>query len=170
MKTRMAIAGVALLATIAVGAAEKWDDALESEVETAIGTFTAEAVEGSTDYHLLLDGKELLRNEGASVFMSPVIKGKTHDFMLAFVSTGGTACLGEFVVWRVQKPVVLSKKFGTCSDVFKARTVGDRLIVTMPGYLAHPDLVTETQRKRAGGAEAVATYTYENGVLTGPPR
>ena len=99
MKTWIAAAGVAAVLTVVagLGAAEKWDDALESEVETAIGTFTAESVEGTTDYHLLLDGKELLRNEGASVFMSPVIKGKTQDFMLAFVSTGGIACLGEFV-------------------------------------------------------------------------
>lgn len=170
MKTWVAACVVVAVSGAAVGARReappdaKWDEASEAEVTTRIGTFTAERVDDTFEHRVLLNGKEVIRQEGGGIGLTPVIKGKSQDFMLAFVSTGGSACLGHFVAWRVKTPLVLSEQFGTCSDAFRARVDGDRLIVRVPVYIPHPDLLPADELRKRERTEMV--YTYVNGVLS----
>ena len=164
MKTWVVSVGLVALVAVAASADEKWVTADLDEVTTSIGTFTTERVGDTTEHRLLLNGQELDKFEGQGIALSPVLKGKAQSFLLAFYSTGGSACPGMFVAWRLKTPVVFSEQFGTCNPAYRARVDGDRLIVTMPSYISHPDLLSKDDVRKRERTEVV--YTYVNGVLS----
>ncbi|MBL8141068.1 MAG: hypothetical protein JNM38_08170 [Acidobacteria bacterium] len=140
------------------------DVALETSVPTVVGEFVVERDEVRQDYALVLNGRRLVENEGAPIYLSPLIKGKRQDFVLVYVSSGGIACPGTFRALRVKSPVVLSEAFGTCSDSYRAKVEGDRLVVTMPAYIAHPEEFEPADLARARRTEVI--YTYVDGLLS----
>lgn len=140
------------------------DVALETSVTTVVGEFTVDRDEGKNVYALVLNGKRLVENESAPIYLSPLLKGKGQDFLLVYKSSGGIACPGMFHALRVKSPVVLSEAFGTCTDTYKARVEGDRLVVTMPAYVAHSDLLEKSELARMSRTEVV--YTYVDGLLS----
>lgn len=144
--------------------AARGDAALETSVATVVGEFTIDHDEAKGMYALVLNGKRLLENEFSPIYLSPLLKGRGQDFLLVYISSGGIACPGKFRALRVKSPVVLSEEFGTCSDSYRAKVEGDRLVVTMPTYLAHPEDVDPAEVRRMRRTEVI--YTYVDGLLS----
>lgn len=161
--TRLILAGC-LLACATAWAADTWDVALETSVTTAIGEFRVEHDEAANRYTVVLNGKVVVENESAPIYLSPLLDGKTQDFVLIYASSGGVACPGMFRAVRVKSPVVVSETFGTCTDAYRARVEGDRLVVTMPAYVPHPDLLEKAEAARLARTQVV--YTYVDGLLS----
>lgn len=158
-------AGLALgAAALPAGQAPGSDVALETSVSTVVGEFVVERDEARQVYALVLNGKRLVENEGAPIYLSPLITGKRQDFLLVYLSSGGIACPGMFRALRVKSPVVLSEAFGTCTDSYRAKVEGDRLVVTMPAYIAHPEEFEPADLARARRTEVI--YTYVDGLLS----
>lgn len=165
MVVLLVVAGLALgAAALPASQTPGSDVALETSVSTVVGEFVVERDEARQVYALVLNGKRLVENEGAPIYLSPLITGKRQDFLLVYLSSGGIACPGMFRALRVKSPVVLSEAFGTCTDSYRAKVEGDRLVVTMPAYIAHPEEFEPADLARARRTEVI--YTYVDGLLS----
>ncbi len=142
---RKLIVTLLFLLTASASAAESFVTALEEVVTTNQGKLTADWDQSTGITKLRLNGKEILQHEDAPMFMSPRIAGNGKEFVLAFKATGGFSCGGEFVVVEVAEPIVLSKPFGNCNDRYAARVEGNSLVITMPSYIPHPELLTKSE-------------------------
>lgn len=163
MTVTRALLLVAVLGATA-GPAASGDVALGTSVTTVVGEFRVELDEQKNVYALVLNGKHLVENAFAPIYLSPLLEGRGQDFVLVYKSSGGIACPGMFIALRVKSPLVLSEEFGTCSDSYRARVEGDRLVVTMPSYVPHPELLEKGELARVRRTEVV--YTYVDGLLS----
>lgn len=97
-----------------------------------------------------------LESEGYSEVERFNVAGKTVKLYAAY---GGTACPANYVLIEGKK---VSKDFGTCSDLIKGKVSGNKLILTLPGYLG--PFESESAQRKAG--KQIYQYTYQNGKVT----
>jgi hypothetical protein len=165
---RKLIITLLLLLTVGARAAESFVTALEDMVTTSHGKLTADWDQNTGITKLRLSGKDILQHEDAPMFISPRIAGNGKEFVLAFKATGGFSCGGEFVVVEIAEPIVLSKPFGNCNDRYSARVEGNSLVITMPSYIPHPELLTKSEIAKR--KKTFSIYTWANGKLTAQDR
>src|SRR3954469_19928362 len=72
---------------------------------------------------------------------------------------GGEACPAMYYFAKIGKQgLQMSDRFGSCSDLAKARLVGGAIFVSMPDYSGDVD-------SRASVAKHLCRYKYENGAI-----
>ena len=120
----------------------------------------------SQKHHLLLNAKEIFQYEGQSIEIVEVLAGRGKDYLIVAANSGGIACPTQFVIVEVYKSGQhkVTEEFGSCSDLTKARLINDRVVIEMPSYSAHPDLLSKKELRRRERTKEV--YTWSNGKLT----
>lgn len=72
---------------------------------------------------------------------------------------GGEACPAMYYFAKIGREAVqMSDRFGSCSDLAKAKLVGGVILVSMPDYSGDVD-------SRAAVARHLCRYKYENGAI-----
>ena len=117
-------------------------------------------------HKLLLNGQEIFQYEGQSIEIARVLKGSGRDYLIVGKYSGGIACPVQLVIVELYKSGghKVSEEFGTCTDVFKARLVHDRVIVEMRQYTAHPDVFPKKELRERDRTKVV--YTWYKGKLS----
>lgn len=93
-------------------------------------------------------------------------KNAPSVFLVAEGASGGLACPFKYVVIELarQHAPRVSPQFGTCAEIDRATVRKDRLVMWMGIYLAHPELLSDKERRRAARNEM--RYTWSKGRLT----
>ena len=163
MKICSRLLATALMSYCALlGAQDKYEVADHDAVGTKIGRLT---VASGSDYltsGLALNGNEVKTFDGR-VSLSAVVNGKSKQYILIYISSGGTACYGEFVALELKVPLTFSEAFGNCNDAFVASTRGDDLIVSIPRALPNPDAFSSDERRTA--EHTLEIYTFHQGKI-----
>lgn len=128
-------------------------------INTRFGTLSI-----STENKLLLNGRPTVPPlDGNNDLTFLDMKSIGNQDIVLIQNTGGTACPALFdFVQLSQSGVVISKEFGTCSDTYQLEQTGNKLTVTMPGFLGH----FESEKKQIEAAKQKHVFTFENGVLS----
>ena len=160
---RLFFAAALALISSASFAGQKFEAALAQSVVTRLGELAVDRDHDKNVSTLTLDEKKIFEHKEGPMFMSPLIVGAGKEFVLLFRSTGGIACAGDFIVLELKKPLLFSAPFGNCSDSFRAGVEGDTLVISMPGYVPHPELLSKAARAKA--SKSFDVYMWVNGKL-----
>jgi hypothetical protein len=89
-----------------------------------------------------------------------------HDDVLVRRSTGGIACPFQFLVLEVAPGgrTRLSPEFGSCLEPARVWRDGEALVLEMPAYIPHPELLTRQERRRRRRTTEI--YRVQAGVVT----
>ena len=158
------LATALLLISSASLAGQKFEAALAQSVVTRLGELAVDRDHDKNVSTLTLDEKKIFEYRDGPMYMSPLIVGAGKEFVLLYRSTGGIACVGDFLVLELKKPLQFSAPFGNCSGSFRASVEGDTLVVSMPGYVTHPEMFSKADRARI--RKSVDVYLWANGKLT----
>ncbi len=119
-------------------------------------------------------GDKLIRTfEGESVTIEGTFTPEGSDNLLLSLTTGGMACPIELYILRLAAgaPPTLSRSFGTCSELYRARVEGGALLIEEPIYF-DPQLFDEQneelRKARARGPDTVV-YRWSGSQLTEEP-
>ena len=119
-------------------------------------------------------GDKLIRNfEGEAFTIEGSFAPVGSDNLLLSVASGGMACPMELYILRLAAGAapVLSRRFGTCSDLYRAKVEEGTLVIEEPVYF-DPSLYeegNEAQRKeRARGPDTIV-YRWFGSQLTEQP-
>lgn len=117
-------------------------------------------------HKLLLNGKEIFQYEGQSIEIARVLPGSDRDYLVVGKYSGGIACPVQLVIVEIYKSGdhKISEEFGTCTDLFKARLVNDRVTVEMRQYTAHPDAFPKKELRDRNRTKVV--YIWYKGKLS----
>jgi hypothetical protein len=148
----------------AVQAAD-WSSPSKPEVDTKLGTLAVARNDTDGSFTLLLGNRTVAEvgKDSNVVFLSNVLKVGSKELVLLVQSSGGIACPTTFVVVEVSETIKMPEPFGNCSPTCAARVEAQTLVITMPRYFAHPESLTERERKRV--QVATDTYVWSNGKL-----
>lgn len=167
MKRLVTLFVLSMLSAVAIARPAAAADDTNAVAKPRFATLAVVDDESDPFLHTLtLDGKEILRHEGAAIVIETVYSTKRLDLVLVALSSGGNACPVRFVIVQLEekKPHLLSEVFGTCTDLVEPRLDKDALIIEMPNYANHPELWDEKELEEAISTKRV--YTWSNGKLT----
>lgn len=142
----------------------KFDAAMEQEVSTSLGVLTTEHDDDEGKSSLLLDGKAILKHADGGIFLSNVIQGKGKQFVVVVETSGGNACVGDYLIMEITKGYVFSKPFMECGEEFNAQTDGESLTLSFKPLIVHPEEWKKSELKKA--MRTLAIYTWANGQIT----
>lgn len=133
------------------------------EATTRAGTLTIRKDGERGDALYLNEGKI---SEGYSQEIVKVLNGRNADFVLVASYSGGIACPATAIIMELHGPKKyrISEEFGSCSDIMAARLEGDGVVVEMPAFTGHPELLDEEGRKSLYGVKEI--FAWKNGKLT----
>ena len=122
--------------------------------------------EDNLSHRLFLNGKEIFQYEGQSIEIVDVLNGRGLDYLIVGTNSGGIACPTQVVVIEVHKSgdYIVTEDFGSCNPPTKARVVNGRVIIDLPMYIPHPDLLSKKELNRRQRTKEV--YTWYRGKLT----
>ena len=131
---------------------------MEPSLETRYGTLSIK-----DDRQLLFQGKPTTPPLEGNSSLSFQKKFSVNDQDIVLIQdNGGSACPAVFS-YAIVSPsgITLTKEFGTCTDLYKSEQRGNRITLTMPGFLG------PFEPEKARIAESKKTYSYilENGTL-----
>ena len=122
--------------------------------------------EDNLSHRLFLNGKEIFQYEGQSIEIVDVLNGRGLDYLIVGTYSGGIACPIQVVIIEVHKSGEhkVTEDFGSCNPPTKARVVNGRVIIDLPSYIPHPDLLSKKELRRRQRTKEV--YTWYKGKLT----
>jgi hypothetical protein len=127
--------------------------------ETKRGTVAIETDPGEDfTFWATLDGERLVKLEGDRVTIAGRLGQEARDVFLLEVASGGIACPMKYRLVDLrsrQKPVV-SEELGSCAEWEDFAFEGSKVVIRMPAYVPHPDLLTEKEVRRL----EKTTYLY----------
>ena len=75
---------------------------------------------------------------------------------------GGSGCPASYHFVTLSKnKISATEEFGSCSDLIKVKETGNKIIVSMPFFVAHEEFFTKKELKKAYSTTMV--YEFENG-------
>ena len=118
------------------------------------------------EYWLVFDGKEILQLKGYLVEVLSVLHGTGRDYVIVTKYSGGIACPVVVVIVELSEsgPLAISKEFGSCSDLIKAKLVKGRVIIETPTYTSHPEYFSKKELRKRNSTTEV--YTWDQGKLS----
>lgn len=150
--------------------AEDDNDGVPAEMEvkdSADSRFGKLRVAAKTnDYHhkLYFNGKEISEYEGP-IRLFEVFNGQDRDYVVGANDSGGIACpLAPFIleIYNREKSE-LFENFGDCRGEVTAKFVDGQVILEIPPYFPHPDLIPEKELKQA--MKTMEVFTWQKGKL-----
>jgi hypothetical protein len=138
----------------------------QQQLGSRFGALQVAQDENGRTHRLLYNGKAILQPERQSINVFSVLNGKGRDHVIVGIDSGGIACPTLVVIVELYRSGEhrISEEFGSCSDLIKAKLVGGRVIVEMPVYIPHPDLLSKRELKQRQGRKEV--YTWYKGKLS----
>lgn len=145
---------------------EKPSNLPSDRLETQYGTVTIQAdpKEESTSW-LAVKGEKLVQLEGDKLQIVAHLHQRGRDILLVEIGSGGIACpmMYRFLELGPKKKPVVSEEFGSCGEQEKAAFDDGKVVVQIPDYVPHPDLLTEAEVERS--ERTTLYYTWENGAV-----
>lgn len=136
------------------------------ELSTRFGT--GEILEDHETYQHVVKFKEkvALSYEGEGLELGYQFQRDHSDILIFEGSTGGIACPYDYFILEIEnnKDPVVSKRFGSCSEIADTRTEGQAIILEMPAYTPHPELLTPKEVRLRDKTTEV--YRWEGGKLS----
>jgi hypothetical protein len=154
------------------GEEEDSDDTLKTR-HGLLYVLKREAPDVGGVWELKLKGRVLVRSEGIELALwkcplppcpRALFAGDDgREYAIVEKVSGGIACPFKFLVLELQggDKTRVSEEFGSCLEPSGTRLVGDALVLEMPAYIPHPDLLTPREVRRRERTTEV--YTYRNG-------
>jgi hypothetical protein len=139
-------------------------------IATRYGKFEIEREEGK-EIRLLFNGQAVHEWTEAddtlplNVIAEKPIPDGDKDYVLFFQNSGGIACPGTFLLFEASAAGAKEgPDFGTCGDLYQARVADGKLVVEMPGYIPHPDLLSKKELKERERTKVV--YQWDGKKLS----
>jgi hypothetical protein len=122
--------------------------------------------QSSTDnlkFEITLNGRKIYEYEGENVEIQNIFQNGKKDLLVLEVSSGGSGCPYQFVIIEISgaNSYIVSKEFGSCSDVTRSNMTRGRLILEMPSWCTH---CPEREQKKL--SKTIEVYTWAAGKLT----
>jgi hypothetical protein len=144
-----------------------WEE--EDRLDTRRGALVLEKGErdGTKRWRVRLKDKTLVEQELDELGLWELFKGDDgYDYVTVEHSTGGIACPYQFRVVEIgpKGETRVSEEFGSCLEPTKTLLYGNALVLEMPPYIPHPDLLSrqEIQRRQ----RTVEIFTVRRGQIT----
>lgn len=135
-------------------------------LETRRGTLAIEAdPDDEFAFWATLDGERLVKLEGDRATIVAHLGQGARDVALLETGSGGIACPYQyrFLDLRPHRVPVLSEEFGSCAAWEDAAFEGTRVVIRMPAYVPHPDLLTAAEVTRL--EHTTLFYTWDKGAV-----
>ena len=92
-----------------------------------------------------------------------VIRQGEKDIVLMEI-IGGAGCPASYhFVSLTKDKISATEEFGSCSDLITVKEAGNKIIVSMPFFVAHEEFFTKKELKKAYSTTMV--YEFENGKV-----
>ncbi len=113
-----------------------------------------------TKHQLLLNNKGLFYYEGQSIEILNVFKGKSNDYVILALNSGGTACPVKVAIVELLKSGEFrqSEPFGSCSDDIKTTFINEKVMIETPMYAPHPELLSKAELRKRERLKEVYTW------------
>ncbi|MBS1787449.1 MAG: hypothetical protein JST85_07005 [Acidobacteria bacterium] len=136
----------------------------KDEAETRFGKMIVAAKENDYHHKLYFNGKEISEYEGP-IRLYEVFNGDDRDYVVGANDSGGIACpLAPFIVEVYNREKTeLFQEFDDCRGDFTPKFIDGKVVLEIPPYFPHPDLVPEKELKRA--MKTMDVYTWQKGKL-----
>lgn len=136
----------------------------KDEVETRFGKMIVAAKENDYHHKLYFNGKEISEYEGP-IRLYEVFNGDDRDYVVGANDSGGIACpLAPFIVEVYSREKTeLFQEFDDCRGDFTPRFIDGKVVLEIPPYFPHPDLIPEKELKKA--LKTMDVYTWQKGKL-----
>ena len=136
----------------------------KDEAETRFGKMIVAAKENDYHHKLYFNGKVISEYEGP-IRLYEVFGGDDRDYVVGADDSGGIACpLNPFIVEVYGKEKAeIFHEFGDCQGDATAKFVDGKVVLEIPPYFPHPDLIPEKELKKA--RKTMDVYTWQKGKL-----
>jgi hypothetical protein len=137
---------------------------VKDSAESRFGKLRVAAKEGDYHYKLYFNGKEISEYEGP-IRLYEVFNGQDRDYVVGANDSGGIACpLAPFILEiSDREKSELFDDFGDCRGDVKASFVDDKVILEIPPYFPHPDLIPKKELKDR--MKKMEVFTWSKGRL-----
>jgi hypothetical protein len=118
-------------------------------------------------WRISLNGKTLVETEWDRLGLWESFEGDDdRDHVIVRRASGGIACPYQFRVIEARPGgrVRVSEEFGSCVDPTRTRLYGNALVLEMPRYIPHPELLSASEVRR--GRQTTEIYTVRDGKVT----
>jgi hypothetical protein len=162
----LTVLGLSLAAAAAAQPALEDDEA--DRVDTRYGPLVLHKIDTptQTNWRISHNDRTLVETDYDALSLDRVVKGRDRDLVLVERATGGIACPYYYRVIEVISPTasIVSDEFGSCLQPRKARLYADALVIEMPAYTPHPELLTpqEIAERRV----TTSVFTVRKGRIT----
>lgn len=157
------------LATVGRAQAQQpaWEE--EDRLATRYGAVVLDKMEDANPrrFRVTLNGKTLADTEFDELELWESFEGDDdQDYVIFKRDSGGIACPYQFRVAQVGPKglVILTDEFGSCLDPKRTRLYGNALVLDMPAYVPHPDLLSAREVRQR--QQTTDIYTVRNGKVT----
>jgi hypothetical protein len=146
-----------------VGAADRWQSLLNSEVQTSLGLLSVKTGENFT-YSVTLDDREIVGfdKNSTNAGLSDVIHIGGHELVVVAQDSGGISCPVSFVIIEIRRTPQLSNFFGNCNAALKLIPDRNSLKALIPRSPTHPELFSSRELRYF---ENVDVYVWSNGKV-----
>ncbi len=136
----------------------------KDEAETRFGKLIVAAKENDYHHKLYFNGKVISEYEGP-IRLYEVFKSDDRDYVVGADDTGGSACpLTPFIIEvHSREKTEIFQEFGTCHGDFNPKFVDGTVVLEIPPYFPHPDLIPEKELKKA--RKKMDVYIWKKGKL-----
>lgn len=141
------------------------EDRLGTRYGAVILTRAGEAPLASWD--VTFNGKSLVSTEYDELGLWELFEGDDdRDYVIVRRASGGIACPYQFRVIEVGAKgfVRVSDEFGSCLDPKRTALYGNALVLDMPDYIPHPELLSAAEIRRR--QQTTVIFTYRGGTVT----
>ncbi len=136
----------------------------KDEAETRFGKMIVAAKENDYHHKLYFNGKEI-SDFGGPIRLYEVFNGDDRDYVVGANDSGGIACpLNPFIIEVYSREKTeLFQEFDDCRGDFTPRFIDGKVVLEIPPYFPHPDLIPEKELKKA--MKTMDVYTWQKGKL-----
>ena len=164
--TRWLFVVALVLLSAALARAEAVPALSQRESASRFGTIEIARDEADdTRHRLYFNQKEIFQYEGLTMDILKVFHSTERDYVILATYSGSIACPAQVVIVELtaSRGYTVSEEFGSCSDLIKAELVKDAVMVEMPRYAAHPELLPKRELRSIMKTKEV--YTWSQGKL-----
>lgn len=137
---------------------------VKDSAESRFGKLRVAAKENDYHHKLFFNGREISEYEGP-IRLYEVFHGQDRDYVVGANDSGGIACpLAPFILEIYDREKFeIFEQFGDCRGDFNPKFIDEKVILEIPPYFPHPDLVPEKELKQA--MKKMELYTWQKGKL-----
>ena len=137
---------------------------VKDSAESRFGKLRVATKEDDYHHRLYFNGKEISEYEGP-IRLYEVFQADDRDYVVGANDSGGSACpLSPFIVeiYNREKSAMF-EEFGDCHGDFNPKFVDGKVIIEIPPYFPHPDLIPKKELKE--GMKKMEVFTWSKGKL-----